>query len=110
MQILGIGSQDPYGHLFSQNRRLDFRSPKLAWRIVLRLNYSSAVATFNRLQTFANSLSNASTADPPFPRNRTDPLFTFAGLRTPAYNRPSLETVGLLIILFVLNNFMKSNS
>jgi len=44
----------------------------------------------NRLQTFANVLSNASIADPLIPQTGylTDPSSTFASLWTPAYGRP----------------------
>jgi len=62
------------------------------------------MVTINRqhVLTFADAPSNASIVDLPFPCKLgywTDPSFTFAGIRTPAYCRPFLATAGPLVIL-----------
>ena len=66
----------PYGHLFYQN--MDPEPENL--HDALWLNCISVMVTgnINRLQTFANALSNAAIADPPLPL-KTDPFVTFAG-------------------------------
>ena len=51
------------------------------------------MVTINRLQTFANALSNTSIVL----KYCTDPSFTCTGLPTTAYGRPSLATAGLFI-------------
>jgi len=72
----------------------------------LRSNCFNSMATINRLLAFANALSmpNASVAGPCIPSKQgygTEPSFTFAGLRIPAYGLFSLTIAGLQIVLIL---------
>jgi len=62
-----------------------------------------AMVTISKLQTYAMLYLMSPFFPPNSGTELTHSPFTFAGLRTPAYGRPSVATVGFLVILTVLN-------